>query len=43
MTQWLILLQEFDITIRDQPRKKNLVLDFLSRVPKTDDTVAVED
>ena len=43
VTQWLILLQEFDITIKDRPRKENLVAYFLSHVPRTYDTVAVED
>ena len=28
--RWVILLQEFDITIKDQPGKENLVADFLS-------------
>ena len=43
MTRWLIILQEFDTTIKDRPRKENLVGDFLSRMPKTDDLAAVED
>ena len=43
ITCWLLLLQEFDITIRDRPGKENVVTDFLSRVPKTDDTLTVED
>lgn len=30
VTQCLFLLQEFDITIKDRPRKENLVSDFLS-------------
>ena len=30
VTRWLILLQEFDITIKDRPRKENHVADFLS-------------
>ena len=42
VTRWLILLQEFDITIKDRPRKENPVVDFLSRMPKTDDLAAVE-
>jgi len=41
--RWLILLQEFDITIKDRPGKENLVADFLSRMPKPVDTVVVED
>ena len=43
ITRWLILLQELDITIKDRPRKENLVADFLARMPKPVDTVAVED
>ena len=43
VTCWLILLQEFDITIRDRPRMENLVADFLSRDQRTDNVVVVED
>jgi hypothetical protein len=43
VTQWLLLLQEFDITIKDRPRRENLVADFLSRIPKTDDSLTVKD
>ena len=43
VTRWLILLQEFDITIKDRPRKENPVADFLSRMPKPIDAAAVED
>lgn len=43
VTRWLIILQEFDITIKDQPGKENLVVEFLSHVPRTDDVVVVED
>ena len=43
VTSWLILLQEFDITIKDRRGKENPVADFLSRMPKTDDSSAVED
>eukprot|EP00253_Pinus_taeda_P022646 PITA_22646 len=43
ITRWLILLQEFDITIKDRPGKENLVADFLSRTPKPIDAAAVED
>eukprot|EP00253_Pinus_taeda_P023161 PITA_23161 len=35
--------KEFDITIKDRPGKENPVADFLSCVPKTDDSVTVED
>jgi len=43
VTRWLILLQEFDITIKDRPGKENRVANFLSRMPKTADAAAVED
>ena len=43
ITRWLILLQEFDITIKDRPGKENPVADFLSRIPKPIDAAAVED
>eukprot|EP00253_Pinus_taeda_P029785 PITA_29785 len=51
MTEGLILghhvstarIQDFDITIKDRPGKENLVADFLSHVPKTNDSAAVED
>jgi len=32
ITRWLLLLQEFDITIIDKPRKDNVVADFMSRL-----------
>lgn len=40
---WLLLLQEFDITIKDQLGKENLVVDFLSRIPIVADSSPVED
>eukprot|EP00253_Pinus_taeda_P005869 PITA_05869 len=43
ITRWLILLQEFDITMKDRPGKENPVADFLSRMPKPVDAAAVED
>jgi len=42
ITRWLILLQEFDITIRDRPGRENPVADFLSRMPKPIDATTVE-
>jgi hypothetical protein len=36
VTRWLLLLQEFDITIVDRPRKENVVADFLSRLTLND-------
>ena len=29
VTRWLIILQEFDIKIKDRPRKENPVAEFL--------------
>ena len=37
VTRWLLLLQEFDITIIDRPGKENVVADFLSRFTNSDD------
>ena len=42
-TRWLLLLQEFDITILDKPGKDNVVVDFLSRLTISDDYTATED
>jgi hypothetical protein len=39
VTIWLLLLQEFDITIVDRPGKENVVVDFLSRLTPDDDTL----
>jgi len=43
ITRWLILLQEFNITIKDWPGKENPIADFLSRMPKPIDVATVED
>ena len=43
VTRWLLLLQEFDITIVDRPRKENVVRDFLYRMTNNDDDSLVED
>jgi hypothetical protein len=43
VTRWLFLLQEFDITIKDRPGRENHVAYFLSRIPKTNDSLIVED
>jgi hypothetical protein len=37
VTRWLLLFQEFDITIVDRPGKENVVADFLSRLTVNDD------
>jgi hypothetical protein len=42
-TQWLLLLQEFNINIIDRPGKDNLVADFLSRMIYLGDNAPVED
>eukprot|EP00253_Pinus_taeda_P034176 PITA_34176 len=42
VTRWLLLLQEFDITIVDRPGKENVVVDFLSRL-KTSENIPVDD
>jgi hypothetical protein len=43
VTRCLLLLQEFDITIVDRPRKENVVVDFLSRLNINDDNSPVDD
>jgi hypothetical protein len=43
VTRWLLLLQEFDITIKDRLGRENLVANFLSHIPKTNDSLKVED
>ena len=42
VTKWLMLLQEFDITIIDRPGKENVVVDFISRLKNNDDNSPVE-
>ena len=43
ITRWLLLLQEFDITIVDKPGKDNVVVDFLSRLNTNCENLPVED
>ena len=43
VTQWLLLLQEFNITILDKPGKDNVVFYFLSRLTISDDYPTTED
>lgn len=43
LARWLLLMQEFDITIIDKPGKANFVADFLSRLQTLDDPAAIED
>lgn len=42
VTIWLLLLQEFDITIVDRPGKENVVSNFLSQL-KADDNTPIDD
>ena len=44
LARWLLLLQEFDITIVDKPRKSNVVANYLSRLHIDDeDPTPIED
>ena len=43
VTRWLLLLQEFNITVVDRPGRDNLVAEFLSRVPHNDNDIPVDD
>lgn len=43
VTRWLLLLQEFNITIVDRLGKSNVVLDFLSRLDNPGETTPVND
>eukprot|EP00253_Pinus_taeda_P030101 PITA_30101 len=43
VTRWLLLLQEFNITVLDRPGKENQVADFLSRLQNQGEVVPIED
>jgi len=43
VTRWLLLLQEFNITVLDRPGKQNTVADFLSRIQNTNEDSPLED
>eukprot|EP00253_Pinus_taeda_P028720 PITA_28720 len=43
VTRWLLLLQEFNITVLDRPWKQNTVADYLSRIQNTKEDSPVED
>jgi hypothetical protein len=43
VTRWLLLLQEFDITILDKPGKDNVVADFLYRLTSNENEPSIED
>lgn len=43
VTRWLLLLQEFNITVLDRPCKENQVANFLSRLQNQGEVIPVED
>ena len=43
ITRWMLLLQEFDITIVDKLGKDNVVANFLSRLNTNGETLLAED
>lgn len=43
LARWLLLMQEFNITIIDKPWKANVVVDFLSRIQTLDDAEVIDD
>jgi hypothetical protein len=45
LVRWILLLQEFDITIKDRKGTKNIVADHLSRltIDSTSDTIQIND
>jgi len=43
VTRWILLLQEFNITMLDRPGKQNIIVDFLSRIQNIKEDSLVED
>jgi hypothetical protein len=43
ITRWILLLQEFNITILDRPVRENLVVDFISSIHNEGEIVLVND
>jgi hypothetical protein len=42
ITRWLLLLQEFDITIISNPRRENVFVDLLSRIKNDGDVLSIQ-
>ena len=43
VTRWLLLLQEFNVTIVDRPGKSNVVVDFISRLDNPGEETPLND
>jgi len=43
ITRWILLLQEFNITILDRPRKENTVVDFLYKMQNDNNDTPIVD
>ncbi len=43
LTRWLLLLQEFNITVLDRPGKQNTIANYFSRIQNIKDDTLVED
>lgn len=43
ISSWLLLLQEFNITILDRPGKENTVADFIFRMKNNNEDVPIND
>ena len=43
VTRWLLLLQEFNITIVDRPGKSNVIADYLSRLNNPSEVIPIDD
>ena len=43
VTRWLLILQEFDISIVDRPGEENVVAEFISQLSLNDDNLLVEE
>ena len=43
ITRWILLMQEFNITVLDRPGRENQVVDFLSRLNNSGEVVPISD